>query len=118
MEYGRIYDFYFAGVKVPLEVGGVVLCIPETPFYEREELEGKIWRAISEKLCNGGNPRKVAFHFTDLVKLMDKFGFKYEGNDDDDESINFSDSYGEFVIWPTTYYPKMDLLRIDNSHLT
>ena len=85
---------------------------------EREELEGKIWRAISEKLCNGGNPRKVAFHFTDLVKLMDKFGFKYEGNDDNDESINFSDSYGEFVIWPTTYYPKMDLLRIANSHLS
>ena len=85
---------------------------------EREEMEGKIWRAISEKLCNGGNPRKVPFHFTDLVKLMDKFGFKYEGNDDNDKSINFSDSYGEFVIWPTTYYPKMDLLRIANSNLT
>ena len=49
---------------------------------------------------------------------MDKFGFKYEGNDDNDESINFSDSYGEFVIWPTTYYPKMDLLRIANSKLS
>ena len=40
VEDGRIHNFNFASVEVPLEVGGVILCIPQTPFYEREQLEG------------------------------------------------------------------------------
>ena len=40
VEDGRAFDLYFAGVEVSLEVGGVILCIPQTPLDEGEQLDG------------------------------------------------------------------------------
>ena len=39
VENGRAFDFHFTGVEVSLEVGGVVLCVPQTPFNEGEQLD-------------------------------------------------------------------------------
>lgn len=83
----------------------------------KEELETEIWKMISKELCNGENPRNVSFHFKDLIELMKNLGFTYNGNDDDNESINFNNSNNEFVIYPKTYYPKMDLMSIYNTQI-
>ena len=46
VEDGRAFDLYFAGVEVSLEVGGVILCIPQTPLDEGEQLDGLCLAAL------------------------------------------------------------------------
>ena len=40
VEHGGAFYFHFTGVEVSLEVGGVILCIPQTPFDHGEEFDG------------------------------------------------------------------------------
>ena len=46
VENGRAFDLHFAGVEVSLEVGGVVLCVPQTPLNEGEQLDGLCLAAL------------------------------------------------------------------------
>ena len=46
VENGGAFDLHFAGVEVSLEVGGVVLCVPQTPLNEGEQLDGLCLAAL------------------------------------------------------------------------
>lgn len=82
----------------------------------KEEVEGQIFNALKQ-LANG-NPRKNPFNFKDAIKMLnDKFGFKYVGPDDDDESHIFRNGNDELTIYPTNYYPSQGMTTLYNIHL-
>ena len=82
-----------------------------------ENMEGEVWRSIAE--IAGGNPRQHTFRFNDMSNMLnDKFGFKYQGPDENEEGHIFSDGKYELEIYPDMFYPKQGTMRIYNMHIS